>query len=119
LSSSPTDRLGGYWGGERRDKPNAGPRTAIRLASTCHIVTIDETLLAEIGLPKRAPLCLFETTDVAGRKYRHVDPAPAFAAIACTVRAALCDASALPSAARGSLSLSLSLSTVAPESRHG
>jgi hypothetical protein len=110
LSSSPTDRLGGYWGGERRDKPNAGPRTAIRLASTCHIVTIDETLLAEIGLPKRAPLCLFETMDVAGRKYRHVDPAPAFAAIACTDEPLYATpACSFPPLEALSLSLSLSL----------
>jgi hypothetical protein len=86
LSSSPTDRLGGYWGGERRHKPNAVPRTAIRLASTRHIITIDERLLAELGLPTWAPLSLFETMDGTGREHRHVErnPAPAFAATACT-----------------------------------
>jgi hypothetical protein len=86
MSSSRSSRLAGYWGGERADKPNRVPAGAKRLASRRHIVTIDEGLLAELGLPATAPLSLFETTDIEGRQFHHAERerAPLFAAITCT-----------------------------------
>ena len=85
LSWSPGERHGGYWGGERSDKPNRVPPAATRLASRRHIVTVDESLVAELGL-RPAALGLFETTDVEERQFYHLDrdPRTVFAALACT-----------------------------------
>src|SRR5437588_208851 len=73
-------------GGARRDKPNALPPAATCLAARHHIVTIDETLLAELGLPSSAPLGLFEMIDQHGRRFHPVerDPSRSFADITCT-----------------------------------
>jgi hypothetical protein len=68
LTQSPRARLGGYWGGERRDRPNALPPEATALTSLRHIITINEDLLAELGLPSAAPLSLFEASTSAEMK---------------------------------------------------
>jgi hypothetical protein len=86
LTVSPSARLGGFWGGERRDKPNALPPAATALRSLRHIVTIDRTLLAELGLPSTAPLSLFEAKHVDGNESHRIEraPLPHFDEISCT-----------------------------------
>ena len=86
LSTSPSGRHGGYWGGERADKPNRVPPAARRLRSRRHIVTVDERLLAELSLPAAAPLSLFEMTDIEDRQFYHLDrePKTVFVELACT-----------------------------------
>jgi hypothetical protein len=68
LTRSPSARIGGFWGGERRDKPNALPPEATALKSLRHIITIDDTLLAELNLPSAAPISLFEVQHIDGNE---------------------------------------------------
>jgi hypothetical protein len=86
LTRTPPARLGGFWGGERRDKPNALPPEATALKSLRHIITIDEALLAELRLPSAAPLSLFEAKHVDGNESYRVEraPSPPFEEISCT-----------------------------------
>jgi hypothetical protein len=86
LTGSPSGRLGGYWGGVRRDKPNAVPPEATAVRSLRHIITIDKNLSAELSLPSAAPLSLFETKFVDGRETYLIErlPLPHFEEISCT-----------------------------------
>src|ERR1700722_10098917 len=76
LTVSPSARLGGFWGGERRDKPNVLPPEAMALSSLRHIVTIDRTLLAELGLSSMAPLSLYEAKHIDGNESYRIERAP-------------------------------------------
>jgi len=89
LTGTGSGRLGGYWGGERLDKPTALPPTATQLKSLRHIITIDQTLLGELGLPgarSAAPLSLFEAIDVFDWESHRLErePSPSFSEISCT-----------------------------------
>jgi hypothetical protein len=86
LMSSPSLRFGGFFGGERHDRPNIVPREATALASLRHIITIDSALPAELGLPTTAPLSLFVAEDIRGNESHRVEqPAiPRFEEISCT-----------------------------------
>src|SRR5258708_10806717 len=86
LTGSPSARLGGFWGGERGDKPNALPPEATALKSLRHIITVDKALPAELGLPSVAPLSLFEARHVDGNESFRIErePLPHFEEISCT-----------------------------------
>lgn len=86
LTSSPSPRLGGFWGGERGDKPNALPPDATALRRRRHIITIDGALLAELGLPTTAPLSLFVAEHVDGNETYRIErsSSPKFGEISCT-----------------------------------
>ena len=86
LTGSPSARLGGYWGGERRDMPNALPPEAKALKSLRHIITIDKSLLAELNLPSEAPLSLFGATYLDEEESYRVERkrSPQFEEIFCT-----------------------------------
>ncbi len=86
LTGSPSGRLAGFWGGERRDKLNALPPEATALRSLRHIVTVDSALLAELGLVSTASLSLFVAKHVNGNESYRIErePLPHFEEISCT-----------------------------------
>jgi hypothetical protein len=89
LSETQSDRLAGYWGGEREDIPNAVPPEAFRLASRTHIATFDPALFAELGLSNSSdPISLFETKGTDGQDYLGVEQRsfPKFSDISCSGR---------------------------------
>jgi hypothetical protein len=86
LGESLAGRFAGYWGGERKDIPNAVPPEATRLVSRSHIITIDPVLFAELDLPQvNNTIGIFETRGSNGENYLSVDRRPSsFADISCT-----------------------------------
>jgi hypothetical protein len=66
LGEKPTDRVGAYWNGERGDRPNSVPPTATAVRSQQHIITIDKTLMNDLGMKSRYSPGLFEV-DYVGR----------------------------------------------------
>jgi hypothetical protein len=86
LTGAPSARLGGFWGGERRDKPNALPPEATALRSLRHIITIDKTLLTDLSLSSTAPLSLFVAKHIDGNESYRIEraPLPHFEEISCT-----------------------------------
>ena len=80
LSSTPTDVLAGYWGGERADLPNISPGAGEGFPPRSYVITIDAGLLGPLGVTVRrirpvemlkSPLSIFATECLDGEVGYH------------------------------------------------
>lgn len=72
LSFTPTESgIVGYWNGERADHPDMLPAEVTAFSNSRHIVTIHESLFAELDLIRHGPIGLFELTYANDTGWQH------------------------------------------------
>ena len=73
LSTQPAESgVAGFWGGERGDLPDSLPPEVTAFRGRRHIVSVSESLLAEIGV-RHGPVSLFEWESVQGEQALRVE----------------------------------------------